>query len=397
VAADLFDFIGDVLTLGSRGEVETECLLRFQQFTSPVMAKGVEDTAFYCFNRMIGLNEVGGSPERDGVSLDAFHAWCAKIQAEHPKTMNTLSTHDTKRSDDVRARLAVLTEIPGRWRKALQRWSRGNREFKSGEFPDRNTEYFLYQTLVGAWPIDAGRVTAYMEKAVREAKQQTSWTQQNKEFEDALKMFIERILDSQEFVSELESMVAQVLLPGRINSLAQSLIKCTAPGVPDMYQGGEIWDLRLVDPDNRGPIDYAIREAMLAELDAGVSVDEIMKSMDSGMPKLWVIYKALHLRRDHPEWFGESAAYTPLEAEGSKQAHLIAFCRGEQVAVLAPRWNIRLDGGFGSTTVELPAGPWTNILSGEDVSGGKNRLQNLLQRFPVALLVHDAGVSNASV
>ncbi len=397
VAADLFDFIGDVLTLGSRGEVETECLLRFQQFTSPVMAKGVEDTAFYCFNRMIGLNEVGGSPERDGVSLDEFHAWCAKIQAEHPKTMNTLSTHDTKRSDDVRARLAVLTEIPGHWRKAVQHWSRRNREFKTGEFPDRNTEYFLYQTLVGAWPIDIGRVTAYMEKAVREAKQQTSWTQQNKEFEDALKMFIKRILDSPEFVSELESMVAQVLLPGRINSLAQSLIKCTAPGVPDMYQGGEIWDLRLVDPDNRGPIDYAIREAMLAELGAGVSVDEIMKSMDSGMPKLWVIYKALHLRRDHPEWFGESAAYTPLEAEGSKQAHLIAFCRGRQVAVLAPRWNVRLGGGFGSTTVELPAGPWTNILSGEDVSGGKNRLQNLLQRFPVALLVRDAGVGDASV
>ncbi len=164
-----------------------------------------------------------------------------------------------------------------------------------------------------------------------------------------------------------------------------------------MYQGGEIWDLRLVDPDNRGPIDYAIREAMLAELHAGVSVDEIMKSMDSGMPKLWVIYKALHLRRDHPEWFGESAAYTPLPAEGSKQAHLIAFCRGEQVAVLAPRWNVRLGGGFGSTTVELPAGPWTNLLSGEAVSGGKSRVQNLLQRFPVALLVRDAGVSNASV
>jgi (1->4)-alpha-D-glucan 1-alpha-D-glucosylmutase len=397
VAADLFDFIGDVLTLGSRGEVETECLLRFQQFTSPVMAKGVEDTAFYCFNRMIGLNEVGGSPSRDGVSLDEFHAWCAKMQAEHPKTMNTLSTHDTKRSDDVRARLAVLTEIPGRWRAALQRWSRRNRQFKTGEFPDRNTEYLLYQTLVGAWPIDVGRVTAYMEKAVREAKQQTSWTQQNKEFEDALKMFIERILNSQEFIAEMESFVAQLLLPGRINSLAQTLIKCAAPGVPDTYQGGELWDLRLVDPDNRGPIDYAIREAMLAELDASLSVDEIMKMMDSGMPKLWVIYKALHLRRDHPEWFGESSAYTPLPVEGSKQAHLVAFSRGDSVAVLAPRWNLRLGSGFGATTVDLPAGRWANILSGEELTGGKIRAQNLFRQFPVSLLVRDAGASDASI
>jgi (1->4)-alpha-D-glucan 1-alpha-D-glucosylmutase len=397
VAADLFDFIGDVLTLGSRGEVEAECLLRFQQFTSPVMAKGMEDTAFYCFNRMIGLNEVGGSPSRDGVSLDEFHAWCAKIQAAHPKTMNTLSTHDTKRSDDVRARLAVLTEIPGRWRTALHRWSRWNRQFKTGEFPDRNTEYLLYQTLVGAWPIETARVTAYMEKAAREAKQQTSWTQQNKQFEDALKKFIERILDSQEFISELENFVAQVLLPGRINSLAQTLIKCAAPGVPDTYQGGELWDLRLVDPGNRGPIDYEIRRAMLAELQAGLSLNEIMNRMDCGMPKLWVIYKAMHLRPDKPEWFGESSPYAPLPVEGSKEAHLIAFCRGDSVAMLAPRWNVRLGSGFGATTVDLPSGRWTNILSGEEVSGGKNRLQNLLQRFPVALLVRAAGVSNASI
>jgi (1->4)-alpha-D-glucan 1-alpha-D-glucosylmutase len=311
--------------------------------------------------------------------------------------MNTLSTHDTKRSDDVRARLAVPTEIPGRWRTALHRWSRRNQQFKTGTFPDRNTEYFLYQTLVGAWPIETERVIAYMEKAAREAKQQTSWTQQNKEFEQALKVFIERILSSQEFIADLESFVAQVLLPGRINSLAQTLIKCTAPGVPDTYQGGELWDLRLVDPDNRGPIDYHIRSAMLAELIAGMSVDEIVKSMDSGLPKLWILYKALHLRHDHPEWFSESSGYTPLPAEGSKQTHLIAFCRGDSVAVLVPRWNLRLGGGFGSTTVELPPGRWTNVLSGDEASGGKVRVQNLLQRFPVALLVRDAGASDASV
>ncbi len=159
------------------------------------------------------------------------------MHAEHPLTMTTLSTHDTKRADDVRARLAVLTEIPSRWRGVLHRWSRKNRPFKTNEFPDRNTEYFLYQTLIGAWPIAKDRVNSYMEKAVREAKQQTSWIQQNKEFEDALKLFIDRIFDSTEFVSELDGFVAQILLPGRINGLTQTLLKCAAPGVPDAYQG----------------------------------------------------------------------------------------------------------------------------------------------------------------
>jgi (1->4)-alpha-D-glucan 1-alpha-D-glucosylmutase len=395
ISPNLFDFIGDVLTLRSRGEIESEWLLRFQQFTSPVMAKGMEDTAFYCYNRMIGLNEVGGSPERAGVTVEEFHAYCAMIQSEHPTTMNTLSTHDTKRSDDVRARLAVLTEIPGRWRAAVSRWSRRNQQFKTGKLPDRNTEYFLYQTLVGAWPIEKGRVTAYMEKAAREAKQQTSWTQQNKEFEDALKCFVERILQSQEFIAELESFVAQVLLPGRINSLTQTLIKCTAPGVPDTYQGSELWDLRLVDPDNRGPIDYEARRAMLAELQAGLNVEEIMKKIDSGMPKLWLIHQALHLRRDRPEWFGASSSYAPLAVEGPKQAHLIAYCRCDSVAVMAPRWNVRLGNGFGATTVELPPGRWRNILCSEQMEGGKLRVHNLFQQFPVALLVRDAGATNA--
>jgi (1->4)-alpha-D-glucan 1-alpha-D-glucosylmutase len=387
---DFLDFFGEVLTMQSRGEVETEFLLRFQQFTSPVMAKGLEDTAFYCFNRMIGLNEVGAAPERNGVSIEELHAYCAKMQAEHPRTMNALSTHDTKRCDDVRARLAVLTEIPGRWRAALHRWARRNQPFKTGEFPDRNTEYFLYQTLIGAWPISKERVIAYMEKAVREAKQHTSWTQQNKDFEDALKTFIERILDSKEFISDLESFVAMVLLPGRINGLAQTLIKYTAPGVPDTYQGSELWDLRLVDPDNRGPVDYEVRHAMLEELQAGMNVDEILKRMDSGMPKLWVACKALHLRRDKPEWFDQSAAYTPLPTDGYKKSHLVAFLRGESVAVITPRWNVRLGGGFGSTTVELPPGRWSNLLAGDVVTGGNLRAQNLLQRFPVALLTREA-------
>ena len=188
-----------MLTLRARGGLEDEFLLRFQQFTSPVMAKGVEDTVFYCYNRMIGLNEVGASPERNGVTLERVPRLLRPGANALSATMNTLSTHDTKRSDDVRARLAVLTEIPGPWRAALRRWSRMNRLFKTGQFPDRNTEYFLYQTLIGAWPIAKDRLMAYMEKAVREAKEQTSWTQQNKEFEDALRLFIDRIYESPSF------------------------------------------------------------------------------------------------------------------------------------------------------------------------------------------------------
>jgi (1->4)-alpha-D-glucan 1-alpha-D-glucosylmutase len=383
----LFDFICDVLALRARGDLEDEFLLRFQQFTAPVMAKGVEDTAFYCFNRMIGLNEVGASPERNGVTLSEFHSFCDRTHLLYPQAMNTLSTHDTKRSDDVRARLAVLTEIPGAWRAALRRWSRMNRLCKIDKFPDRNTEYFLYQTLIGAWPIAKERVDAYMEKAVREAKEQTSWTQQNKEFEDALRIFIDRIYDSAQFIADLEEVVSRILLPGRINSLTQTLIKCTAPGVPDNYQGSEIWDLHLVDPDNRGPIDYEVRRSMLAELQAGMTAEEILKRMDDGLPKMWVLFQALHLRQKNPAWFGKNSAYLPVATDGPKKDHLIAYLRGENVAVVAPRWYLKLGGSFASTTVELHEGTWNNLFTGEDFEGGSLRAQNLFKQFPVALLV----------
>jgi len=390
----LLDFIGDVLALRARGGLETEFLLRFQQFTSPVMAKGVEDTALYCYNRMIGLNEVGSAPDRDGLSLTEFHDYCAQREALHPFTMNTLTTHDTKRGEDVRARLAVLTEMPARWKSALGRWARMNAQFKTAGLPDRNTEYFLYQTLIGAWPISADRLISYMEKAAREAKQQTSWTQQNKEFEDALRVFIERILQAQEFVVELENFVGHILESGRINSLAQTLLRFTAPGVPDTYQGSELWDLRLVDPDNRGPVNYEMRRSMLAEIESGMEVQEIMRRMDCGMPKLWVTYKALHLRGAHPEWFGAEAAYTPLYAEGSRKEHVVAYLRAGRVATVVPRWNVKLGGtpnGFpAATTLELPDGRWENLLAGEAIDGGRVRVQTLLERFPVALLVKEA-------
>ncbi|MGA9669430.1 MAG: malto-oligosyltrehalose synthase [Terracidiphilus sp.] len=386
----ILDFIGDVLALRSRGGLQTEFLLRFQQFTSPVMAKGVEDTAFYCFNRMIGLNEVGGAPDRNGLTVAEFHDYCAKMQATHPQTMTALATHDTKRADDVRARLAAITEIPGRWRAAVNRWCRANTPFRAGNFPDRNTEYFLYQTMVGAWPISKDRLIAYTEKAMREAKQQTSWTQPNKEFEEALRTFIERILESPGFISELERFVGRVLEAGRINSMAQTLLKCTAPGVPDTYQGSELWDLSLVDPDNRRLVDYDLRRRMLSELQGGMDVDEIMKRMDSGTPKLYVVYKTLHLRREHPEWFGAEAAYTPIAVAGSKSDHLIAFLRSDSVAVMTPRWPLRLGGNWATTSLELSPGKWKNIFTSEIVMGGRLRVQSLLRRFPVALLTREA-------
>jgi (1->4)-alpha-D-glucan 1-alpha-D-glucosylmutase len=386
----LIDFIGDVLALRARGKLESEFLLRFQQFTSPVMAKGLEDTTFYCFNRMIGLNEVGGSPERNGLTIAEFHEYCAQMQAKHPLTMTTLSTHDTKRSDDVRARLAVITEMPGRWRSVVSRWFRRNAQFKTGSYPDRNTEYFFYQTLVGTWPISVDRLTAYMEKAAREAKQQTSWTQQNKDFEDALKNFIERALNSEEFIAEVEAFVGLLLTPGRINSLAQTLIKFTAPGVPDTYQGGELWDLRLVDPDNRGPVDYEARTSMLVELKAGLAVEEIMTRIDSGLPKLWLVHCALKLRKEKPECFGKCADYAPIEVSGSKSDHLIAYRRGQNVVTVAPRWSATLAARWGSTSVNLPEGRWINLLTNEEWNGGSMRIQTLLQRFPVALLTKQA-------
>jgi (1->4)-alpha-D-glucan 1-alpha-D-glucosylmutase len=339
---------------------------------------------------MIGLNEVGNDPGHDSISLPAFHNYFQKMQATHPLTMTTLSTHDTKRADDVRARLAAITEIPIRWRASLHRWSRMNAQFRTGNYPDRNTEYFLYQTMIGAWPITKDRLIAYMEKATREAKQQTSWTQQSKEFEDALRNFIERILAFHVFVSELEKFVARLLRAGRINSLAQTLIKYTAPGVPDTYQGSELWDLSLVDPDNRRPVDYDARRQMLNELQAGITPEEIMRRIDSGLPKMWVIHNALTLRRNHPEWFGAEAAYTPLIAEGHKREHAVAYLRGNSVVTLAPRWTLKLGDSWASTTVELPQGRWRNLLTSDTVKGGSMRIQALLQRFPVALLIREA-------
>jgi (1->4)-alpha-D-glucan 1-alpha-D-glucosylmutase len=395
----LFDFMRDVLTMTVKGKQESEFVLRFQQFTGPVMAKGVEDTAFYCFNRLTGMNEVGSDPGRNGLSVAEFHAYCTKMQQTHPATLTTLSTHDTKRSDDVRARLAVLSEIPGRFGSAVQRWSRMNGAFRTmkrgaAPMPDRNTEYLYYQTLIGAWPLPMDRAQEYMLKAVREAKQQTSWVANNKEFEEALRMFIELTLSYAPFLRELQQFVGRVQDAGRVNSLAQTLLKCTAPGVPDLYQGGELWDLSLVDPDNRRPVDYALRKKLLCELKHVNGRDvaaQVMLRADEGLPKMWTIHRALELRRQRPECFGAEAEYTPLEVDGDKHDHVIAYLRGEDVVTVAPRLTLKLGGAWKDTIVVLPRGRWRNRLTGGSVEGGVITMKLLLKDFPVALLVRDGG------
>ncbi|QHN04278.1 malto-oligosyltrehalose synthase [Granulicella sp. WH15] len=384
----LFDFMHDVLTLQVRGRLESEFVLRFQQFTSPVMAKGVEDTAFYCFNRLTSVCEVGGDPARGGLSVEEFHAFQQKMQETHPRTMTTLSTHDTKRSDDVRARLAVLTEIPAEFGEAVVRWAGRNAGYRSGDVLDRNTEYFYYQTLIGAWPLDAERAKAYMMKAMREAKQQTSWVANNKAYEDALNSFIEQTLADEKFCAEVERFVQRILVAGRINSLTQTLLKHTAPGVPDLYQGAELWDLSLVDPDNRRPVDYEERRRVLAEL-KHLKPAEVLTRMDEGMPKMFVIHHALWLRRQHPEWFGEGAEYVPVTVTGSKQPHVIAYLRADAVLTVAPRLTTTLAGKWEKTAVSIPKGKWRNRLTEAVFHGGVVPVEDLLKEFPVALLTRE--------
>jgi (1->4)-alpha-D-glucan 1-alpha-D-glucosylmutase len=225
-----------------------------------------------------------------------------------------------------------------------------------------------------------------MEKAVREAKQHTTWTQQNKEFEDALHSFIDRLYQTPEFISSIEEFVRLALAPGRINSLSQTLLNCIAPGIPDTYQGSELWALHLVDPDNRRPVDYETRSALLAEIESGIPLEQILARMDSGLPKLWVLHKALNLRRSHPEFFAMGADYTPLMVAGRKQDHVIAFLQAGRIAAIVPRWNLKLANNWSGTSVHLPNGRWKNLLTGDLLNGGSIPMQTMLQRFPVALL-----------
>jgi (1->4)-alpha-D-glucan 1-alpha-D-glucosylmutase len=390
----LFDFLRDVLSMTVTGKLESEFVARFQQFTSPVMAKGVEDTALYCYNRLTAMNEVGSDPAHNGLSLQDFHNYNRTMQGTHPATMTTLSTHDTKRSDDVRARLAVLSEIPDRFADAVERWSSHTSQHRPAII-DRGTEYFYYQTLIGAWPISPERMQAYMEKAMREAKEQTSWVANNNEYEESLRNFIDRTLADTNFTSELDGFVQRIQHAGWTNSMAQTLMKYTAPGVPDLYQGAELWDFSLVDPDNRRPVDYALRQDLLNQIQR-MTAGQVMERAAEGLPKLWTIHHALKLRREHPEWFNAAAGYVPLGVTGKKSPHVIAFQRGESVATVVPRWSLKLGSDWGDTAVELPASRnkdekwrWANRLTGRAVDGGRVAVTDLLRDFPAALLTRE--------
>ncbi len=382
----LFDFMRDVLTLRVRGEKEREFVYRFQQFTSPVMAKGVEDTAFYCSNRLTAMNEVGGDPDCDGFSLDYFHTYNGAMQRTFPQTMTTLSTHDTKRSDDVRARLAVLSEIPDEFHQLAEHWSRHNAGYTSGGVIDRGTEWFLYQTMIGAWPITAERLRNYMEKAMREAKVRTSWVAQNNEYEDALRKFVDALFGDMKFIAELEDFVKKINYAGRVNSLAQTLLKYTSPGVPDLYQGGELWDQSLVDPDNRRPVDYDLRRKLLKEM-RSMTAEQVMQRMEDGLPKLWLIHHALWLRRERAHSFSPEGAYTPCNAQGPQADRVIAYIRGGDILTVVPRWT-QSRTSWDGTTLDLPEGRWTNCLTGQHFEGVQ-QLENLLAGFPVALLTRE--------
>jgi (1->4)-alpha-D-glucan 1-alpha-D-glucosylmutase len=385
IESTLFEFLRDLVTLSITGDLEKEFVARLQQLTGPAMAKGVEDTVFYTYNRFIALNEVGGDPSWFGISIQHFHEQAHELQQRWPLSMLSTATHDTKRGEDMRARLALLSEQPSVWIDAVRRWSAMAEPHRTGEWPDRNTEYFLYQTLVGAWPVCTERLTAYMEKACREAKTHTSWTAPNGNYEDAVRSFVTQCLTDRDLMQDIRQFIDTLIEPGRINSLAQTLIKLTAPGVPDLYQGTELWSLHLVDPDNRRPVDYEERRRALAEVKQ-LSALEIWRRADEGLPKMWVTHAALQLRQRQQDQFDARSRYAAVESRGPLADHVVAYRRGANVMTIVPRLVIRVNGCWRGTTLCVPGGSWTNVLTGRSVGGGNVDVAELWRDFPVALL-----------
>jgi (1->4)-alpha-D-glucan 1-alpha-D-glucosylmutase len=385
--AELVEFLRGLLLLEQESGHTPELVARFQQTSGPVTAKGVEDGALYAYNRLVALNEVGGDPSRFGTTPADFHGSSRRAGERWPHAMLATSTHDTKRSEDVRARLAVLTEIPEAWQAAVRRWAELNHRHRANGLPDAGAEYLLYQTVVGAWPLDAERALAYMTKATREAKTHTSWLAPVPEYEEALASFVSGVLGDEEFRADLEDFMPPVIEGGQVNSLALKLLALTAPGVPDLYQGSEIWDLSLVDPDNRRPVDYVKRQRLLDELEAlgerAAAAAWARRSV--GLPKLLVVTRALALRAERPEAFA-TGSYTPLPLAGTRAAHAVAFSRGDQAVVVVPRLSLRLGGDWEMTVCELPPGRWRDRFTGAVFEGGETALGDLLGGFPVALL-----------
>jgi (1->4)-alpha-D-glucan 1-alpha-D-glucosylmutase len=345
--------------------------LRMQQLSGAAMAKGVEDTAYYRYSRFIALNEVGGDPGHFGISLQEFHALQVSRQSHQPASMTSLSTHDTKRGEDVRARLAVLSEIPEAWAGFAEPF------LSSTTIPNRLFGYFLAQTLIGTGPIEPARMHAYAEKAMREASEDTTWTSPNPSFEAAVHAAVDAAYDDPRLRASWDQLDQLITAPGWSNSLGQKLIQLTMPGIPDVYQGTELWEDSLVDPDNRRPVDFAERMRLLEVLAKHPpDIDE------TGAAKLWVTRQALRLRRSRPECF---SGYRAIEASGPAQSHLIGFDRGGGIT-LATRLPAGLAavGGWRHTTVEMSA-PHVDVLTGRRWHGTV-AVADVLASYPVALL-----------
>ncbi|HWH68552.1 MAG TPA: malto-oligosyltrehalose synthase, partial [Candidatus Sulfotelmatobacter sp.] len=437
----VLEFIQNLLLLQPPDDLDAteqarcrDFVLRFQQLTGPVMAKGLEDTAFYNFNRFISLNEVGGDPGKFGVSLEEFHAYNTAKARHWPHSLLATATHDTKRGEDLRARLNVLSELPAQWRQAVMRWRDWNAEKKGlvdGQpAPHPNDEYLLYQTLVGAWLPEAAseeglksfqeRIGAYLLKALKEAKARTTWTKPNTAYEEATQRFVAALLSPARpnpFLEDLIEFQHQAAFFGVLNSLSQTLLKLTAPGVPDFYQGTELWDFNLVDPDNRRPVNYALHRQLLGDLkgrwhgqasNRSQALSDLLQHSHTGQVKLFLIWCALTFRHLHRDLF-EQGAYVPLLATGSKKEHLCAFARewqGQSAVVVVPRLILGLTQGaerlplgqevWQDTVVPLPNGlpnqQYRNVLTEEVVSatagpgGSVVPAREALATFPVALL-----------
>jgi (1->4)-alpha-D-glucan 1-alpha-D-glucosylmutase len=410
---------------------------KFQQVTAPVTAKGLEDTAFYVYNRLISLNEVGGEPTRFGTTAEPLHRWNAERAARFPFALTALSTHDTKRSEDVRARINVLSEIPDRWFQAVERWSAANARHRVSveekEAPDRNEEYLFYQVLLGAWPLEEpddqafasfrDRMRAFMAKAIHEAKVNSSWQNPNPEYDQAIDHFVGAVLDreaNREFLDEFLPFQRLVSHHGMNKSLAQTLLKIASPGVPDTYQGTETWDFSLVDPDNRRPVDYARRTSMLDDMimwfygpgsgPSGLVRDLVSRPAD-GRIKLFITWRSLGVRRHYPGLFSEGQ-YRPVLARGEHAEHVFAFLRhdGHRFALVAvPRLSTRLVSPddlplgaevWGETELVLPevasGTALRSIFTGATLTvengNGSSVVQTgeVFEGFPVALLINEA-------
>jgi len=431
----VYDFIREVL-LTSQGQGHPQFYqrsvihfaMKFQQYTSALMAKGVEDTSFYRYNRLVSLNDVGGNPLRFGTTPQQFHHEIAQRSRNWPHEMSATSTHDSKRSEDVRARINVLSELPMEWHRKVRTWRDMNHDKKTfhdaaGE-PSPNDEYLLYQTLVGAWPTGneanhlpesfTKRIREYMLKAVREAKEKTSWANQNKEYEDRVTNFVDRVLSSQEFRDDFISFQRKISHFGMLNSLSQTLVKLTVPGVPDTYQGNELWEFNLVDPDNRRAVDYDRRRRVLAEFrelwnkgckQQPTFAHKLATNMDNGRIKLYLVWKTLNSRKQHPDLFQEGE-YVSLETTGEHAKHLFAFARRHKtqtLIVLAPRLCSQLLCGeqrmpsgeevWRDAGIKVPEGNarFRDLFTDEKrvAESGELPAKDLFHNFPVALLLSE--------